>query len=92
MILYDKGDPLEAVHVLAPWVRHIHIKDAIRTKTPGAWGSEVPWGRGQVGGEEFLRVLAEICFGGALVIEREAGDDRLGDIKLTAERLQRFGK
>ena len=92
MVLYDKGDPLEAVHVLAPWVRHIHIKDAIRTKTPGAWGTEVPWGRGQVGGEEFLRVLAEIHFDGALAIEREAGDDRFGDIKLAAEKLKSFDK
>jgi len=47
MILYDKGDPVEAVQVLAPWIKHIHIKDANRTGTPGQWGSEVPWGDGQ---------------------------------------------
>jgi len=90
MILYDKGNPIEAVQVLAPWVRHIHIKDAIRTKQPGTWGMEVPWGGGEVGSEKFLKTLKEIMFEGVLAIEREAGDDRFGDIKLAAERLQGF--
>jgi L-ribulose-5-phosphate 3-epimerase len=90
MILYDKGDPAEAVRVLSPWVKHIHIKDAIRTKQPGTWGTEVPWGQGEVGSERFLHTLKEIGFEGVLAIEREAGVDRLADIKLAAERLQRF--
>ncbi len=92
MILYDKGDPIEAVRVLAPWIKHIHIKDAIRTKQPGTWGAEVPWGDGEVQSEAFLNTLKEIGFEGALAIEREAGDDRFGDIKLAAERLGRVGK
>jgi sugar phosphate isomerase/epimerase len=87
MILYDKGQPLEAVKVLAPWVKHIHIKDATRTKTSGTWGAEVPWGNGEVQTEAFLNTLAEIGFDGTLAIEREAGDDRFGDVKLAAERL-----
>ncbi|MEN6385943.1 MAG: TIM barrel protein, partial [Phycisphaerales bacterium] len=29
MILYGKGNPLEAIETLLPWVRHVHIKDAI---------------------------------------------------------------
>lgn len=90
MILYDKGDPIEAMRVLAPWIKHIHIKDAIRTDRKGTWGTEVPWGQGQVGPEAFLNTLKEIGFEGALAIEREAGDDRFGDIKLAAERLQAF--
>jgi len=90
MILYDKGDPIQAVRALAPWIKHIHIKDAIRTTQPGTWGLEVPWGDGQVQPQAFLRVLEEISFEGALAIEREAGDDRFADIKLAAERLQRL--
>ncbi len=87
MILYDKGDPVEAVKILAPWIKHIHIKDAIRTSRPGTWGQEVPWGEGQVDPDSFLEALDEIEFDGALAIEREAGDDRFGDIKQTVERL-----
>ncbi|MEN6334587.1 MAG: sugar phosphate isomerase/epimerase family protein [Phycisphaerales bacterium] len=88
MILYDKGDPIEAVRTLSPWIRHLHVKDAVRTSKPGTWGSEVPWGDGQVGIERFLAVLGEVGFKGAMAIEREAGDNRLGDIKLAAQRLK----
>jgi len=78
------------VRTLAPWIKHIHIKDAIRTKEPGTWGEEVPWGDGQVGPETFLNTLKEIGYEGALAIEREAGDNRFGDIKLAVERLSGF--
>jgi L-ribulose-5-phosphate 3-epimerase len=88
MILYDKGEPVEAVRILAPWIKHIHIKDAVRTSRPGTWGTEVLWGEGQVGPKIFLNVLEEIGYDGVLAIEREAGNDRFVDIKLTAERLQ----
>ncbi len=90
MILYDRGNPLEAVRVLAPWIRHVHAKDAMKTRTPGTWGAEVPWGDGEVNTAGFLRELAAIRFQGALAIEREAGDDRAGDIRKAAERLSAF--
>lgn len=87
MILYGKGDPVAAVQTLGPWIKHVHVKDAVRTRQPGTWGTEVPWGEGEVGSREFLTALKEIGFVGALAIEREAGNDRLGDMKLAAERL-----
>jgi len=87
MILYDKGDPIQAVRTLAPWIRHLHAKDATRTTQPGTWGAEVPWGDGQVNTAAFLDVLAEVGYEGAMAIEREAGDNRFGDIKLAVERL-----
>jgi len=87
MILYDKGDPIDAVRTLGPWIKHLHVKDATRTEQPGTWGAEVPWGTGQVGPVAFVGALEEIGFKGAMAIEREAGDDRLGDIKLAAGKL-----
>lgn len=87
MILYGKGDPVEAVRMLGRWIRHVHIKDAIATKTPGTWGTEVPWGRGQVGSASFLHALETIDYNGALAIEREAGDNRLEDIRQAAGLL-----
>lgn len=92
MILYDKGDPVRAVSVLGPWIKHVHVKDAVRTKQPGTWGTEVPWGEGEVGNEAFLAALAEIGYDGALAIEREAGDNRLGDIQWAARRLAESGR
>ena len=87
MILYGKGDPVEAVRMLGRWIRHVHIKDAIATKIPGTWGTEVPWGRGQVGSASFLHALETIGYNGALAIEREAGDNRLEDIRQAAGLL-----
>lgn len=91
MILYGKGDPIEAVRILAPWIKHVHIKDALKSDAPGAWGSEVPWGSGQVGEDAFLSVLTETGFDGALAIEREAGNKRFADIQFAAERLSQHG-
>ena len=88
MILYGKGNPVEAVRILGRWIRHIHIKDAVAAKVPGTWGKEVPWSTGQVDGTSFLAALKEAGYNGALAIEREAGDDRLGDIRLAAEWLK----
>ena len=92
MILYGKGDPVAAVRTLGPWIKHVHIKDAIRTKQPGTWGTEVPWGEGEVGTSAFLNALKDAGFAGVLAIEREAGDNRLGDIRLAAERLAGYAK
>lgn len=90
MILYGMGNPIEALPALSPWIRHIHIKDAIFTKEPGTWGTEVPWGDGDVGGPAFLHALTAIGYQGTLAIERESGTDRQGDIVRAAERLREF--
>ncbi|HEX3717164.1 MAG TPA: sugar phosphate isomerase/epimerase family protein [Verrucomicrobiae bacterium] len=80
MILYNKGDPVEALSTLAPWLRQVHIKDATKTKTPGTWGDEVQVGRGEVDWKSFFSVLRERAFSGDIVIEREAGSRRIADI------------
>jgi L-ribulose-5-phosphate 3-epimerase len=90
MILYDKGDPAQALHTLAPWIKHVHIKDAIRTSTPGIWGGEVPWPTGQVNAAQFLNALKQINFTGPLAIERESGDNRFDDIKSAIDALKSF--
>ncbi len=88
MILYDKGDPIAALRELMPRVMQVHIKDAIRTKTPGQWGSEVVVGTGEVDWVEFMQILAKNDFMGNMVIEREAGEDRVGDIRAAAVKLR----
>lgn len=92
LILYNKDEPLRALRKLAPYVRQVHAKDAIRTKVPGQWGQEVPWGDGEVDTAAFLRGLDAAGFAGALAIEREAGEQRAADIALAARRLSEFGK
>lgn len=80
MLLYGKGDPIQAVRFLAPWIRQVHIKDAIRTQVPGAWGTEVAVGTGEVDWFAFFAALKEMNYAGDLVIEREAGTQRIADI------------
>ena len=87
MILYAKGKPREAVRVLYPWIRQVHVKDACETKVPGTWGTEVAWGEGEVGGKAFLAELENLGYTGNYVVEREAGTDRPGDIAKAVERL-----
>ncbi len=87
MLLYDKGNPIEAVHTLGPWIRQVHIKDARRTKTSGAWGEEVVAGTGEVDWPEFFAALQRVGFNGDLSIEREAGDQRVADIRAAREMV-----
>lgn len=89
MILYDKGNPVEAVKALGPWIRQCHVKDAVRTKTPGTWGEEVPVGTGEVDWKAFFRALDAARFTGDLCIEREAGTQRVADIRSAREFVQR---
>ena len=88
MILYGKGNPVDAAGLLGPWIRHIHAKDALAARIPGGWGTEVPWGQGEVGGAVFLDALQATGYSGALAIERETGDNRLGDVRLAADSLR----
>jgi len=88
MILYNKGKPMAALKVLYPWIMQVHIKDGCFTKTPGTWGDEVAWGKGEVGGGAFLAELDKLGYKGNFVIEREAGNDRVGDITRTVGILK----
>jgi L-ribulose-5-phosphate 3-epimerase len=88
MILYDMDDPIEALRALAPHVRQVHVKDARRTATKGDWGEEVVVGTGEVDFDAFVRILAEAGFTGGYIFEREAGDDRIGDITKGIVRLK----
>jgi L-ribulose-5-phosphate 3-epimerase len=89
MILYGLGDPIAAVATLGRWIRHVHVKDAIASAIPGQeWGTEVPFGAGQVGAKAFLRALRATGYSGALVIEREAGHQREQDVRTAIAALK----
>jgi sugar phosphate isomerase/epimerase len=91
MILYDKGNPIAALRMLGPWIRQVHIKDARRTKVPGTWGEEVAAGTGGVDWRAFLATLRELNYAGDLVIEREAGSQRVMDIRTAKEVVAGMG-
>ena len=89
LILYNKDTPLNALPKLAPWIRHVHAKDAVHTK-PGTWGIEVAWGDGEVNVFAFLAKLEELGFTGPVAVEREAGNDRVRDIAKAVRRLRAY--
>jgi len=87
MILYGKGDPIEAIKTLNSWVQQVHIKDAKETEQVGTWGTEVPSGEGDVPWEEFLKLVPANV---NLIIEREGGDNRIHDIQQAKQMLEKF--
>jgi sugar phosphate isomerase/epimerase len=90
MILYGAGEPIEAIGILGRHIGHVHVKDATSSEQPGVvWGTEVPFGTGQVPPKDFLRALKDGGFKGAMAIEREAGDDRMKDIAFAIETLKK---
>jgi sugar phosphate isomerase/epimerase len=89
MILYGLGDPIGAIATLAPFIRHVHVKDATASAKPGVeWGEEGPFGEGEVGPQRFLDALKAINYTGPLAIEREAGNERVGDVRKAIEALR----
>jgi sugar phosphate isomerase/epimerase len=90
MLLYDKGDPVDAVRVLAPWICQVHLKDARRTRQPGTWGEEVPLGTGEVNWRTFFTALSQADFNGDFVVEREAGNKRVAEILAGTRLIEQF--
>ena len=84
MILYGKGDPVQALEQLVPHVVQVHLKDALPAMHPGQWGVEVPAGLGAVDWPPFFGMLAERLPGVHVMIEREAGTERIDDIRRAA--------
>jgi sugar phosphate isomerase/epimerase len=89
MILYGKGDPVEALRRLAPRVVQVHVKDAVPTNAPGTWGRETPVGAGAVDWPAFMAVALAIDPPVDFVIEREAGADRTDDVRAASELIRR---
>ena len=88
MILYGAGDPIDAIRTLGRHIRHVHVKDGTASNRPGEeWGEEVAFGTGQVGPKRFLSALDRIDYRGPLAIEREAGGQRVADVRAAIEAL-----
>jgi len=80
-ILYGSDDPVAAAKILGPRVSMMHGKDGTPSPQPcEVWGEEVPLGTGKVDFAAVLATLEAGGFKGAIIIEREAGTNRLGDI------------
>jgi sugar phosphate isomerase/epimerase len=89
LILYGKGNPIDALDVFGKYVRNIHAKDGLYPTTGRELGHEVAVGKGCVRFPEFLKKLHKIGFRGELIIEREiSGAQQTKDIRKTVNDLK----
>ncbi len=71
LILYGKGNPVDAIDVFGKYVRNVHAKDGLYPTNPMELGREVKVGEGKVRFPDFVRRLAGSGFKGEYIIERE---------------------
>ncbi len=89
LILYGKGNPLDALDVIGHLVRGIHAKDGLFPTNPREIGEEVPIGKGKANFPRLLPRLKELGYTGPLTIEREiSGPRQFEDIKLEKTYLE----
>lgn len=81
IILYGKGNPVDALDVFGKYVRNLHIKDGFYPEDGHKLGRHCPIGEGKVDFEKVITKLHELGFTGELVVEREiTGEQQAKDI------------
>ena len=91
LLMYGKGNPIDALDVFGKYVRCIHAKDGKVPTNGTSLGPEVRVGTGMVRYPEFIRRLKEIGYTGDLTIEREIrGEQQRIDILQTVEALRKW--
>lgn len=82
LLMYGKGNPIDALDVIGRYVRGVHAKDGEYPTDGKRLGVEKPLGEGRVNFPLLLRRLKELGYGGALTIEREiSGAQQIADIR-----------
>ena len=93
LILYGKGNPIDALDVFGKYVTNIHVKDAIPPTCGTNLGQEVAPGKGSVRFPEFMQKLKKIGYSGEFIIEREiSGEQQIKDMKQTITDLKEWWK
>lgn len=82
LILYGKGNPVDAMDVIGKLVRGMHAKDGLFPTDPKQLGTEVPIGKGRVDFPKLFRLLKGLNYRGPVTIEREiSGPQQLEDVR-----------
>jgi len=91
LILYGKGNPLDALDVVGELVRGTHAKDGFFPTDPKKLGEEVPIGQGKVDFPKLIARLKKLGYDGPLTIEREiSGPRQLEDIREEKQYLEKL--
>jgi sugar phosphate isomerase/epimerase len=91
LILYGKGNPLDALDVIGHLVRGTHAKDGLFPTNPRKLGEEVPIGQGKANFPKLIPRLKELGYTGPLTIEREiSGPQQFRDIMQEKAYLEKL--
>lgn len=92
LLMYGKGNPIDALEVFGKYVRNLHVKDGMTPTDGRHLGREVQVGKGMVNFPKLLQRLREIGFNGEFIIEREIaeGEEQQRDILETVANLQKW--
>ncbi len=89
LVLYGKGNPVDALDVFGEYVMNIHAKDGKYPTTGTSLGEETPIGEGAVNFPSFIAKLKEIGYDGDITIEREiSGEQQKKDIIAAKKYLE----
>lgn len=81
LLMYGKGNPIDALGVFGEYVRGVHGKDGEYPTNGRQLGHERPMGEGMVDYPRFIAKLRSVGYDGAITIEREIkGDQQIADI------------
>lgn len=81
LLMYGKGNPLDAVDMYGSYIRGVHVKDGLYPTEGSRLGKETAVGKGLVDFPVLIEKLKEHDFNGALIIEREiSGPQQIEDI------------
>jgi L-ribulose-5-phosphate 3-epimerase len=91
LILYAKGNPVDGLDILGPYVLGVHAKDGRYPTDPGKLGEEVPIGEGKVDFPRLIERLKEVNYRGPITIEREIDGPRQDeDIRASKAYLEKL--
>ena len=94
MLMYGRGNPVDAVRVFGKYVRSVHAKDGMLPTGGQYLGHEKAIGQGLVDFPLMFRLLKDAGFDGALIIEREIapGEEQNRDIRAAVAKLAEWVK
>jgi len=88
LVMCGPFDHIGGLEILRDYIHHTHAKDGVCLG--GGGFKEVPLGEGGVVFPYYLDALNKSGYDGFLTIEREEGDDRIGDIARAIQFLRTF--
>lgn len=89
LLMYGKGNPVDALDVFGEFVRDVHGKDGCYPTDGKNLGNEMPLGKGAVNYERFIAKLKDVGYDQTITIEREiSGEQQIEDIKNAKKYLE----